>query len=244
MSRFYVGPQSVKDGLIKITGPEAHHIADVMRLKSGDEVVTFDGSGSEYRGLIQQANSRSVTIRISSSRKVVQDTGTAVTLIQAIPKKDKMDYIVEKASELGVSAILPVMCERSIPDWDRAKKIARVERWRKIAICASKQCARTDVPKIEEITTLDEAASRVSGCALKLIATLGDKTVTMKEAMSSSPKGPVAIAIGPEGDFTAGEVASAMGHGFVPVSLGQRVLKSDTAGLAAIVMINYGTKDR
>ena len=122
MPRFFVPKEFVKAGSIYITGPEAHHILDVMRLKVSDEVVVFDGTGREYTGIVNAANHKSLEVRIKSTRDSSSEKGFLVTLIQAIPKKEKMDYITEKATELGVSRIIPVTTERTIPEWDDAKK--------------------------------------------------------------------------------------------------------------------------
>lgn len=241
MSRFYVSPESVKDGLITITGREAHHIIDVMRLAPGDEVVTFDGSGKEYLGVIRSFGGKSVVVEISKLREKPFPQTARITLIQAVPKKDKMDYVVEKASELGVGSIVPVMSGRCVPDWDGRKMAARVERWRKIAIASSKQCGRADIPEVADICGAAEAFRYAARCDIRLIATLSDKTIPLKSALSGFKRGAISVAIGPEGDFTPEEVEGAAGAGFIPVSLGPRVLKSDTAGLAAIAIINYET---
>ncbi|MDP3730636.1 MAG: 16S rRNA (uracil(1498)-N(3))-methyltransferase [Candidatus Omnitrophota bacterium] len=238
MSRFFVPKEFVKADSIYITGLEAHHILDVMRLKVSDEVVVFDGTGREYTGIVKKADRKSLEVRIKSAREGSVGRGLLITLIQAIPKKAKMDYIVEKATELGVRRIIPVTTERTIPEWNDAKKAGIADRWRKIAREAAKQCGRSDIPEVEPITEFKEAI--VAGvCDLKLIAALSDKAVKLKEALKNSIGKRIAVAIGPEGDFTPEETESALKASFKIVSLGPRVLKSDTAGLAALSMINY-----
>jgi 16S rRNA (uracil1498-N3)-methyltransferase len=150
-----------------------------------------------------------------------------------------MDYIVEKATELGVFSITPVSAERSVPDWNEDKRAGRVERWRKIAREAAKQCGRADIPSISDIADIKRAVRSVSGCDLKIIAALVDGAAPLAEAVGSFRKGSAAVAIGPEGDFTPSEIKDARDAGFLPVSLGSRVLKSDTAGLAVISIIQY-----
>ena len=130
MSRFYVPRESVRGNIINISGREAHHILDVMRLKVTDKVVTFDGTGKEYTGFIKEIKTKSAIIEIVETRIPHGMESAGITLVQAIPKKDKMDYIVEKSTELGASKIIPIVTGRTIPDWDEPKRIASVERWR------------------------------------------------------------------------------------------------------------------
>ena len=263
MSRFYVSKESVKGNQILISGKEAHHILDVMRLKISDRIVVFDGTGKEYVGKVKEAGRKSLSLEIIEKRDVVNQDRHSVTLIQAIPKKDKMDYIVEKATELGVGCVIPVTTTRTIPDWNESKKTGIVQRWQKIAQEAAKQCGRADLPEIGAIAPFEELirhceepkatkqskkeiASPLKGLAmtvwdydLKLIAALSDKAVKLKEALKGCPAGNIIAAVGPEGDFTAEEIAAAEGKGFKTVNLGSRVLKSDTAALAILAMINY-----
>ncbi|MBI5213377.1 MAG: 16S rRNA (uracil(1498)-N(3))-methyltransferase, partial [Nitrospirae bacterium] len=118
MSRFYVPKESIKGNRIAISGIEAHHIIDVMRLKLLDEVVVFDGTGKEYLGIVKEIGHKSLSVEITAAREAKREARCSVTLIQAIPKKEKMDYIAEKATELGVSQIIPVTTARTIPDWN------------------------------------------------------------------------------------------------------------------------------
>ncbi len=239
MSRFYVPKESVKGRTIIIGGEEAHHIIDVMRLKPSDTIVAFDGTGKEYAGLIASVANKSVVVDIIRVLEPAAVSGVKITLIQAIPKKAKMDYIVEKATELGVAAIVPVFTERTIPDWDDEKRASCVRRWRKIALEASKQCSRSDIPAVSDIKSFSESLKDPSGCGLALIAALADGTVGISKAIAGCRVKSVTIAIGPEGDFTPQEVARARDAGFKPVSLGPRVLKSDTAGLAVLAILDY-----
>jgi 16S rRNA (uracil1498-N3)-methyltransferase len=239
MSRFYVSKESVKGNQILISGKEAHHILDVMRLKVSDQIVVFDGTGKEYIGKVKEASRKSLSLEIIKERDAVNQERYGVTLIQAIPKKDKMDYIVEKATELGVGRVIPITTARTIPDWNESKKAGIVERWQKIAQEAAKQCGRAILPEIGQISTLEEAVRNIDGYNPKLIAALSDKAVKLKDALKNCPPGNIIAAIGPEGDFTPEEIDFANGAGFKTISLGPRVLKSDTAALALLAMINY-----
>jgi len=243
MSRFFVPKEFIKGNSIYITGVEAHHILDVMRLKVSDEVVVFDGTGTEYAGIVKAADRRSLEVLIKSRRVSSAGRTPSITLVQAITKKDKMDYIAEKATELGVSRIVPVTTERTIPEWSDAKKAGIVERWRKIAQEAAKQCGRSDIPEISPITEFRDAIDPTAAVGeLKLIAVLSDKAIKLKDVLKNNNCKNIVIAIGPEGDFTQGEAEDALKAGFKIVNLGPLTLKSDTAGLAALSMINYEYK--
>lgn len=239
MPRFYIPKEAVKENKIVISGKEAHHILDVMRLEFLDEVVVFDGTGKEYVGVVKETGRKSLSLEIIKKRDVVTQEKYSITLIQAIPKKDKMDYIVEKATELGVNCVIPVTTARTIPDWDESKKSGIVGRWQKISQEAAKQCGRALLPEIKPISTLKKVLNYINGHDLKLIAALNDKAVKLKEILENRRGGKTAIAIGPEGDFTAEEVGMAEEKGFKTVNLGPRVLKSDTAALAALAIISY-----
>lgn len=239
MSRFYVPKDSIRGNKAVISGKEAHHIMDVMRLKKLDKIVAFDGTGHEYIGFIKDTFRDSLSIEIVETRRPSGKSSSSVTLIQSIPKKEKMDYIVEKATELGASRIIPVVTARTVPRWDQAKRAVNAERWRKIAKGASKQCGRADIPAVDEIKDFNECLKDSSDYDIALVAALSDDAVKIKDALSGFKGGKIAVAIGPEGDFTADEVNAAREAGFKLINLGQRVLKSDTAGVFVLAILNY-----
>jgi len=240
MSRFYISKESIIDNAtIVISGSQLHHIKDVMRLKKGDEITAFDDTGREFLGVIDTISPKQACIAVHSLKQAVSTDLPKLKLVCAIPKLNKMDYIVQKATELGVDAIIPVVTERTIVALDGAKKVSRLSRWERIAIEASKQCGRPGIPKIKGITGLDQALKTIKPCSLKLIACLDEKTVHLKDVLPDSPVDSVALLIGPEGDFTPSEIEFAVRHGCKPVSLGQTVLKCDTAAIAASAIILY-----
>lgn len=239
MSRFYVTKESIRGNVISITGREAHHILDVMRLKKFDKVIIFDGTGKEYIGYIKDTLKKSLEVEITETRKSSINKSPEITLVQSVPKKEKMDYIVEKSTELGVSSIIPILTDRTIVNWDEAKARAAVERWRKIALEASKQCGRTDIPDIGTITEFTDFVRRSKGYDLILIAALSHGSTRLKDALKEFKGDRIAVLIGPEGDFTPGEISAAKESNFKLVTLGPRVLKSDTAGLAVLAILNY-----
>jgi 16S rRNA (uracil1498-N3)-methyltransferase len=244
MSRFYVPQNAVKNGFIDVSGKEAHHIVRVMRLCVGDKITTFDGTGREYSGIIRGIRPKSISIEITGSRDSPPDKLFRIILIQAIPKKEKMDFIIEKSTELGVSRIVPVFSKRTIPVWDSVKKGHHLERWLSIAKEAAKQCGRTDIPAIDGTVGIGEAIRGLRGIDLAVMATLSDGAVSIRKIFEDFNGGDIAVAIGPEGDFTVDEIREAAEADFKMVSLGPRVLKSDTAGLAALAMIDYEFSNR
>src|SRR3989338_9042136 len=153
MSRFYVPPDAVKGGKIYAGKEESRHISSVMRLKEGEEVTVFDGSGKEYIGRIESIKNKNVIIGIEKRATLaVRHPSVEISLAQVLIKKDKMDYIVEKATELGVAGIVPLETGRSVVHADKSGKEHKLERWRRIAIESAKQCGRGDLPKIEKVS--------------------------------------------------------------------------------------------
>lgn len=239
MSRFFVPKESIKGNIISIGGKEAHHILDVMRLKELDKVVAFDGTGREYTGFIKDAGSKALTIEIVETKTPLDRESSRITLIQAIPKKERMDYIVEKATELGACAVVPLVTKRTIVRWDERKSAQNVERWMRIAREASKQCGRTSLPAIGRVKTFTDAIKDLNNYDISLMATLNEGAVKLKDILRGFRGGKISVWIGPEGDFTPDESKKAVLAGINLAGLGARVLKSDTAGLAALAILNY-----
>jgi len=241
MSRFYVPRENVKGNMIIVDGEEAHHVLDVMRLKEGDRIVVFDGTGNEYTGFIKDADKRSKKLVVEVIRASRPDAGDfpEITLAQGMPKKGKMDYIVEKATELGVSSIIPLVTGRTVVRPDKAAGRKMVARWQKIVRGSSKQCGRLSIPDIAPLTGYEELMERIDGYDLVLLACLTGKTVPIKKALEGFKAGRILVIIGPEGDFTPEEAQMADRENCRPVSLGQRVLRSDTAGLFVLSALSY-----
>ncbi len=241
MSRFYVPKENINDGEIVVEGQEARHILDSMRMGDGDDVVVFDGTGTEYTGRIKEADRKrkKLTIEIKGERSVPDEGMPRITLAQALPKKDKMDYIVEKATELGVFRIVPLVSDRTIVRPEGSGSSRKVERWRKKSLEAAKQCGRTSIPEIDGIKTYSEMLLETAGFDLVLMACLSDDTVSIKEALKGQKAESILVFIGPEGDFTPEEISRVNGENSRSIDLGKRVLKSDTAGLFVLSVLNY-----
>lgn len=237
MSRFYVKPEDVRGSEILVAKEEAHHIVNVMRLSKGDEIVAFDGTGSEYIGRILSADKNGLKIRIDKINKPNIENKVQVTLYQALPKRAKMDFIVEKATELGVQKIVPLITERTISrPGDKGPK--KQSHWQNVAISAAKQCGRLDVPEIKEAVYFKDALKDLGGFDKALMACLYEGTEQIKNTISNF-RGKVIVMVGPEGDFTPKEIEAARSAGARLVSLGRLVLRVDTAALYLLSVLNY-----
>jgi 16S rRNA (uracil1498-N3)-methyltransferase len=163
-----------------------------------------------------------------------------ITLAQAIPKKAKMEHIVEKATELGVSRVIPLVTGRTIVRPDELGREKKVLKWKKIAAESSKQCGRVDVPPVENITRLEDLVKALDEYDLALLAHVSEKTEPIKKALTGFKSGKIIVFIGPEGDFTPEEIKMVEGKGNCRfISLGKRVLRADTAGLFVLSILNY-----
>lgn len=238
MSRFYVPPECVAGGKIMIRGGELHHARDVMRLAAGDAIVVFDGTGKEYHGIIQKIDKGQMTVTIKKTAERKSE-GCRLILIQALPRSDKMDLIVEKATELGVERIIPVTTERTVVRPDTKKENLKVERWRKIALIAAKQCGRTTIPEVMPITGFEDSLKALNDSEIKIMPCLYDDAKALKEVLRGRKVGSAVIFIGPEGDFTKKEVEAAKAIGAIPVSFGREILRSETAAICALSILNY-----
>jgi len=220
---------------------EIHHLKNVLRLKCDDTIAVFNAHGQEGLALITAINSSTITLQTISLQSPQKSQLFRIILACAIPKKAKFEWIIEKTSELGVDTIVPLLTARTEVRFTAAKAEQKQERYHQVALNAAKQSQRSTVPIINApVKFLDFLKSVSAEKTMLLIPCLpGDR----KHLMEIMPPGPgiaqIVIFIGPEGDFTPGEIAAAQEHGAIPVSLGQTVLKVDTAAIAVVSMLNF-----
>lgn len=250
MSRFFVEPSQIKKGFVTITGADVVHIRRVLRLGIGDTMTVLDGQGTAYKTRIAGMGKDSIHCEITKEYDAGGEPPVRVTLVQGLPKGDKMELIIQKGTELGVTTIIPAACRRSVVQLNPAKARDRRERWQRVALEAAKQCRRAIVPTVTEVKDLAGALRSISENALALIPWEEENTSTLKDvlrnhcsASGSSDVSEVVVFIGPEGGFEPSEISLAQEHNVKPVTLGPRILRTETAGLAALTMILYELGD-
>ena len=243
MSRFYVPTPQIEKGMLRIEGNEVKHIRRVLRLKAGDEIIVFDSLGKEYEGTIIEETTSSVVIKIQNIFLSKRDSPLDVTLAQSLLKGEKMDYLIQKATELGVKEIIPFFSSRSVPLLEKSGRLKRHHRWGRIAIEASKQCGRGVVPKIEPLQDYSEMLQIASPGSLRLILWEREGGQLKEVLERSKEKTRIFFIIGPEGGFSQEEVEEAKRAGFIPVTLGRRILRAETASLCLLSILQYEQGD-
>jgi 16S rRNA (uracil1498-N3)-methyltransferase len=246
MRRFFVPPEQCRDEGLTLPEREARHATQVLRLEVGDELQVLDGAGSVLICRLESATKRSVQLR-TVSRERRAPLPCAITLVQAIPKGPAFETIVQKATELGVARIIPLLSERVVAHVHESDATAKVEKWRQIAIESIKQCGSPFLPHIDAPIRFDALLERLSQPTpeFAVVCSLQEPHRTMREAVndfiSAHSRKPAHchLWIGPEGDFTAGEYAAIAKSGAHPISLGPLVLRADTAAIASLAIANH-----
>lgn len=231
--RLFVPPERLRATPITVTGDEHHHIARVLRARPGDAITLFDGAGAEVEARIVRVRRDETELAADAPvgpAKVGAGAGTPLVLLTAVPRGGRMDFLVQKCSELGVSRIAPVITERSVVRPEPGRRA----RWEKIAREAARQCGRADVPVVSAPDALATALAEPDLPARRLILST-DGTGQPLRALLAGPAS-TALLIGPEGGFTAGEIDAARAAHFVPVSLGPRILRVETAAIVAVAL--------
>lgn len=243
MLHLFADPSDVQDEFLTITGPEVNHIRNVMRLKPGEEIsVSIGGDGKEYRYGIESYTEDSVLCRLRFVKDKEVELPVKVLLFQGLPKADKMDLIVQKAVELGAAEIIPVSMERCVVKLDAGKAAKKTARWQTIAESAASQSRRSIIPRILAPMSMKEAVEYAKEqTEVRVIPyELQEDDGSVKQYLESLKEGQsVSIFIGPEGGFAPGEVELAKEAGIRPISLGRRILRTETAGLAILSWLIY-----
>ena len=243
MLHLFADPSDVQDELLTITGPEVNHIRNVMRLKPGEEIsVSIGGDGKEYRYGIESYTEDSVLCRLRFVKDKEVELPVKVLLFQGLPKADKMDLIVQKAVELGAAEIIPVSMERCVVKLDAGKAAKKTARWQIIAESAASQSRRSIIPRVLAPMSMKEAVEYAKEqTEVRVIPyELQEDDGSVKQYLESLKEGQsVSIFIGPEGGFAPGEVELAKEAGIGPISLGRRILRTETAGLAILSWLIY-----
>ncbi len=244
MYQFFVDPGQIhpEEKRVVITGSDVNHIRNVLRMKVGEEISVSNGEdGREYRCGILELTEDAIYCELRFIKEETNELPVEVTLYQGLPKADKMELIIQKCVELGVSRIVPVETKRAIVKLDPKKAASRVQRWQGIAEAAAKQSKRGIIPKVGDLCDFRAAVEEASRMEVRLIPyeMAEDMSRTRELIGSIRPGQRVAIFIGPEGGFDEKEIETALAAGITPVTLGRRILRTETAGMVALSWIGY-----
>jgi 16S rRNA (uracil1498-N3)-methyltransferase len=244
MHRCFLSPEQSRGERLILPEAEAHHALNVLRLRVGDRVVVLNGGGEELLCELATAGKRSAEL-IVRQRNRVAPLPYAITLIQAVTKGKTMDLIIQKATELGASRIVPILSDRSVPQIEDEDAGEKVEKWTQVAVEAIKQCGAAWLPKIETPVKTQAYLARGDRFDLALIATLQSGArhpracfEGYREERGAAPKS-VTVWVGPEGDFTPAEINLIRGAGVLPITLGPVVLRSETAAMYCLSVLGY-----
>ncbi len=241
MRRFYLPDGAAPGRTARIRGDEAAHIRKVLRMTPGDPVQLIDGDGGIYDGRIEAVSADGVTVAVLDRTNAATESPLAVTVAQSYLKDKKMDGLIRPLTELGITRWLPFISDRSVPAPDGKRLAGRIARWEKIAREAVKQCGRSRVPEIGEVTDLDGVLDAAEAAPLKLV--FWEKVrepldlLALREGLTGISS--AVVLIGPEGGFTDAEADRAAAAGFRPASLGPRILRSETAAAAATALVQF-----
>jgi 16S rRNA (uracil1498-N3)-methyltransferase len=246
MRRFFVPPELCRDDVFELPEREARHATQVLRLVVGAELTVLNGAGAVLDCVVETVTKKSVRIRVTR-RAESAPLRCGITLVQAIPKGPAFETIVQKATELGATRIIPLVSERVVVHVSGKDAPAKVEKWRQIAIESIKQCGSPFLPKIELPVDLESCLTQntVAPDELSVVCSLEESKRTLREAMETfatanqRPPKSCRIWIGPEGDFTPAEYAAIAASGATPISLGPLVLRADTAAIACLAIANH-----
>lgn len=239
MPKFFVKQSNIRDGYIIIDGDDLNHIKNVFRFRVGDCLSLSDGNGMDYYVEILDENSNYINSRIIKKCPTNSEPSINVTLYQGIPKSAKMDFIIQKNVEIGIHEIVPVICERTIVRFNAKKdEEKKVERWQKVANEASKQCGRGIIPNVRSPITLKDAVLESTKFDLSIIPYEKEQVNTLKKVIKRDAEN-ISVFIGPEGGFTTYEIDMAIKNNIVPVTLGNRILRSETAAIYTTSIVIY-----
>lgn len=240
MHRFFVSPDSIRNGIVHFTNAQAHQLRDVLRMRAGDEVVVLDNAGSEYRVVLQHVTREEARGEIAQQHAATGEPRTQIILYQALLKADKFEWVLQKGTELGIAAFSPIVSERSVQEVGKQK----FARWSHIVTEAAEQAGRGKIPPLYGHQLLSHAlrvAPQHGG--LVLLAWEQETKFDLQTVLGNSDAITIHLFIGPEGGLTENEIADAREKGAQPITLGNRILRAETAGLVAASAIFFARGD-
>lgn len=242
MYQFFVSPGQINDHVVTITGGDVNHIKNVLRMKPGEEIAVSNGvDNREYRCAIEELGEDEVRCRLLFVKEDGLELPAKVYLFQGLPKADKMELIIQKAVELGVYEVIPVATKRAVVKLEPKKAASKITRWNAIAEAAAKQSKRRIIPKVTDCMSFKQAVEYAASLDVKLIPyELSEGMAETKHLIEGIKAGQsVAVFIGPEGGFAEEEIALAKEAGITPITLGRRILRTETAGFTVLAWLMY-----
>lgn len=242
MYRFFVGPDQIQGSKIVITGNDVNHIRNVLRMRQGEEIAVSNGiDGKEYRCHIERFTENEVVCTLRFIKEDGVELPSKIYLFQGLPKADKMELIIQKAVELGVYEIIPVAVKRCVVKLDEKKAAGKLSRWQGIAEAAAKQSKRGIIPNVHAVMSMQEAVAYAKKTDVRLIPyeLSEDMTRTRQIIGEIAPGQSISVFIGPEGGFEESEIRMAAEGGITPITLGRRILRTETAGLTVLSWLMY-----
>lgn len=241
MQHFFVTPDQVKEDMIFIEGSDVNHMKNVLRMYVGEEVAISDGNNLKYICVIDHYEEDMAVLKITEEKSVDTELLSRIYLFQGLPKQDKMELIVQKAVELGAYQVIPVATKRCVVKLDDKKAKKKVERWQQIAESAAKQAGRGYIPEVNQMMSYKQALEFARTLDVVLVPyELAEGMVETKAIISSIEKGQsIGIFIGPEGGFEREEVEMAIESGAKAITLGKRILRTETAGLTTLSVLMF-----
>ena len=239
MHRFYLPPAEWNKPSPALDAGESHHAIDVLRLGASDRITVFDGEGGEASAQIVTVEGKSVHLKVLQKART-QPLKCAITLAQAVPKGKNMDFIIQKAVELGATRIAPLLSDRTVVQLDAAEITKKRAKWREVAIEACKQCGQNRVPEILQPRSPKAFFESGDRSDVMLVASLQPDARPIKTVLAEFPEPKSAcVLVGPEGDFTPAELALAKSHGYQPITLGPIILRTETAALYCLSVLAH-----
>ena len=241
MQHFFVDASQVSEETIRIEGTDVNHMKNVLRMRIGEEVTVSDGQGKEYLCQVRDFEEEQVQLKIVETKASDAELPSKIYLFQGLPKADKMELVIQKAVELGAFEVIPVAMKRSVVKLDAKKAESKVKRWNAIAESAAKQSKRSILPQVSDVVTFAQAVKMAENCQIKLLpyecADGMEKTKRLIENIT--PGQDIAVFIGPEGGFDLDELELAKEAGCEIITLGKRILRTETAGMMLLSVLMY-----
>jgi 16S rRNA (uracil1498-N3)-methyltransferase len=236
--RIFVDKLKMKNGMVVVTGPNHKYIVSVLRKEAGDRVDLIDGKGYLYRCVISSVKGKELYLQVMDVVHHPEEKRPRVTLFVSPIKGPRMDWLVEKATELGVERIVPTLFKRTVVKTPEGRS-SKSERWRKISIEASRQCGRCSIPELLEPIPLRGIVQYVDGCKHRWMLHEKERKRHLRDVLGPKVSGEICVAVGPEGGFEDAEAAWLKEQGFLPLTLGENILRTETTPLVVLAIIFY-----